>query len=104
MTVLAVTSFGTNGVCAGVGYDQRIDRPADSVGALFAYLDLDGSEATVAGVLSRASRDTAELRGHRTSDSPAASIGRWRHDLSPALQAVCAEALGEDLAWFGYDV
>jgi hypothetical protein len=26
-TVLAVTSFGTNGVCAGVGYAQRIDRP-----------------------------------------------------------------------------
>lgn len=26
-TVLAVTSFGTNGVCAGQGYAQRIDRP-----------------------------------------------------------------------------
>lgn len=26
-TMVAVTSFGTNGVCAGVEYDQRLDRP-----------------------------------------------------------------------------
>ena len=87
-----------------IRYEDLIVQPSDTVGALFAYLDLDASEAMVAGVLARASAENAVLRQHQTSDSPAASIGRWRRDLNPALQAVCADVLGEDLAWFGYDI
>ena len=32
-----------------------------------------------------------------------ASIGRWRDDLSPALQEACAEAFAAPLAAFGYE-
>lgn len=34
---------------------------------------------------------------------PAASVGRWKYDLSPPLQAACERAFGEILREFGYD-
>lgn len=39
---------------------------------------------------------------HATSESPEASIGRWRADLPQALQARCAQAWGGFLGAFGY--
>jgi hypothetical protein len=85
-------------------YEDIVLRPEETLHALFTYLDLDAGEAMVGNVLQRASRDSDELRQHRTSDDPASSIGRWRRDLDPALQAVCAEVLGDNLAALGYDV
>jgi hypothetical protein len=40
---------------------------------------------------------------HKTSSDEAASIGRWRTDLPPALQDACDEAFAESLAAFGYE-
>jgi Sulfotransferase family len=87
-----------------VRYEDLIAQPEPTLGALFAYLGLDHAPATVAAVLRRAGEDTPDLERHRTSDDPAASIGRWRRDLSPALQATCAEVLGDGLRTLGYDV
>jgi hypothetical protein len=44
------------------------------------------------------------MRDHRTSPDIAASIGRWRRDLSPELQERSCEILEEVLAGFGYEV
>jgi 2-polyprenyl-3-methyl-5-hydroxy-6-metoxy-1,4-benzoquinol methylase len=43
------------------------------------------------------------MKQHWTSSEPNKSIGRWRRDLSPSLQAVCQEAFSEVLKEFGYD-
>ena len=43
-----------------------------------------------------------ELRGHGTSASPHASIGRWRHDLPPEFLAAVEETFGDLLQEFGY--
>jgi hypothetical protein len=51
--------------------------------------------------------DAAQVNGalqdaHITSHTAAHSIGRWRRDLSPALQRICRESLGDGLDAFGY--
>ena len=47
--------------------------------------------------------DIPEARRHRTTDSVEASVGRWRRDLEPSLQELCADAFGETLYEFGYE-
>jgi len=86
-----------------IRYEQLIRQPAETLGALFAYLDLDASPATIDGVLRRASKETSNLRQHRTTESPEASIGRWQRDLEPPLQAACTAAVADSLAVFGYE-
>ena len=44
----------------------------------------------------------AETEWHRTTADPAASIGRWRHDLAPEARRACEEALAPELRAFGY--
>lgn len=46
--------------------------------------------------------DSDLLVRHVTSASPAASIGRWRQDLSPAGQQLCRDAFSGFMARFGY--
>lgn len=41
---------------------------------------------------------------HGTSDSPAASIGRWRRDFTPEQQRLANDRLADQLARFGYEV
>ncbi len=40
---------------------------------------------------------------HATSASVAESLGRWRRELDPTLQAYCTAALGKALGAFGYE-
>lgn len=51
-------------------------------------------------------RDTAQklFASHGTSQSPAASIGRWRKDFSAEQQAMAKERLGKQLEQLGYEV
>jgi hypothetical protein len=84
-------------------YEDLIRQPHETLRALLEYLDLDAAPATVEKVLQRAGEDTAELKFHRTSAGPRESIGRWRRDLSPKLQALCQRELGEVLAPLGYE-
>lgn len=86
-----------------IRYEHLIREPNDTLGALLAYLDLDASAATIDGILRRASKDTFNLRQHRTTESPEASIGRWQRDLDPPLQTACTAAVADSLAVFGYE-
>jgi hypothetical protein len=68
------------------------------------YLELDADEATVEGMLARASAENPEMKSHLTSRDVSTSLGRWRTSLSPALQDVAREELGDVLEQFGYAV
>ncbi len=86
-----------------VRYEDLILEPEATLGAILAYLDVDSSPDTVADVVRRARTTSEEMQAaHRTSTDPAASIGRWRRDLSPELQAACEEAFADLLPEFGY--
>jgi hypothetical protein len=86
-----------------VRYEDVILDPPATLSELLRYADLDAAEATVAGMLERAATDTAELAAHRTAGDARQSVGRWRRDLSPELQAICADAFGELLERLGYE-
>ncbi len=98
-------------------FAQRANRFADMValrspaGLLVRYEDLVTgtalSESLVEGLgidlLPGTRRDDSDLlREHRTTPDAAASIGRWRHELDPALGERVDEALAEAAAKLGY--
>jgi hypothetical protein len=88
-----------------VRYEELVLDPVSTMIAVFAHLGLDDSPAVVAGVVDEASRPAAELEAHRTSSDPAASIGRWRHDLAGgdrALMELCDEQFRPLLERLGY--
>ncbi len=87
-----------------IRYEDLILQPSKTLTAILEYLNLDSSPSTVHGMIQRASEETPELKAHKTSSNPKTSIGRWRHDLNPLLQAVCQESFGDILKEFGYDV
>jgi hypothetical protein len=86
-----------------VRYEDLITRPAASLRQVFDYLALDADTALLARILREASEDTPDMQYHRTSESAARSIGRWRRDLEPALRALCQQEFGAALAGFGYE-
>jgi hypothetical protein len=83
-------------------YEDLVLRPVDTLRAILEYLKLDAAPSTVESMLQRASEKLSGQEQHRTSPDPQRSIGRWRHDLDPALQAVCQESFGDVLEEFGY--
>ena len=50
----------------------------------------------------RSSRAAPETEWHRTTADPAASIGRWRRDLTAEARQACEQALASELQIFGY--
>jgi hypothetical protein len=87
-----------------VRYEAMLADPATTLTTLFAALDLDASPATVAGVIARAAVPAPELATHGTSESAAASVGRWRRDLDEPAQAAANAAFADLLLSFGYEV
>jgi hypothetical protein len=85
-------------------YEDLIIRPVETLGALLEYLDLNPSSSTIERMIQRASQEAPGMQEHRTSAEPGKSIGRWRRDLDPSLQAVCQEAFTDILEEFGYVV
>ena len=85
-----------------VRYEDLIQRPAETVVQIMAYLDLDDSESAAERLLRKALIDTPELQAHRTSENAGASIGRWRQDLDAASKQQCELVFGEALREFGY--
>ena len=85
-----------------VRYEDLVMQPAETLRGIFVYLGMDASSTTIDAIVERAFADTHEYRGHRTSTSVEASVGRWRHELSPALQHLCEEMYADMLAEFGY--
>jgi len=84
-----------------VRYEDLLIKPQETLDDVLAYLGLEAGEATVP-MLQRMSPDTPHGREHRTTRSAEESIGRWKHDLGPELQAVCERTLGFALEAFGY--
>jgi hypothetical protein len=85
-----------------VRYEDLVRDPAAVLPPLLEALGLDARAQTVDALIAAAAPDAPELRGHGTAASPAASIGRWQHDLSPRMQALVAETFGGLLEEFGY--
>jgi hypothetical protein len=85
-----------------VKYEDLILKPEPTLQELFQYLGLDHSPAIIQEIIQKASQDTAELKGHRTSGSVEQSIGRWRRELPGPLQDHCRTCFSEVLAGFGY--
>jgi hypothetical protein len=85
-----------------VRYEDLVRDPATTLPPLLNLLGLEATPETVTHLLAAA--DAPELRGHATAGSPSGSIGRWRHDLPPAMQAAVEETFGELLQEFGYEV
>jgi hypothetical protein len=87
-----------------IRYEDLIAQPQQILKGVFEYLELDASEATIAGILERASADNPETRQHITSTNVSSSLGRWRTSLSPELQEVANREFADVLEQFGYEV
>jgi hypothetical protein len=83
-------------------YEDLMLEPERTLVALLAYLGLDATPEAAAAMREHALAPVAAMEHHRTTPDPAASIGRWRRDLPPDVLAACEQAMGEELALFGY--
>jgi hypothetical protein len=84
-----------------VRYEDLVRDPASVLTDLLENLGLDASQEMVDSLLPATA--APELQGHGSSSSPAASIGRWRRDLSPTMQHLVAERFAGLLETFGYE-
>jgi hypothetical protein len=82
-------------------YEDLVQDPAVALARVADHLGLPATsvEAMAAATAERSDR----LSTHRTTASPAASIGRWRSDLPSELVQACEQALGSSLVEFGYE-
>jgi hypothetical protein len=85
-----------------VRYEDLVLDPAGTLRQLLGYLGLDDSDAVVDETVELAQNAPGSVQ-HMTAGKPAASIGRWRRDLSAELQLACEEALDPVLGQFGYE-
>jgi hypothetical protein len=85
-----------------VRYEDLVSQTPKTLAVILRYLGLPASQAQIDGMIDRASEDTPVFQDHRTTPSAIESVGRWRRDLSPELQAICQDAFGTTLAEFGY--
>jgi Sulfotransferase family len=84
-------------------YEDLMQAPDETLTAVLEYLDVDSSPAAVAAMRAHAEEPVVAMERHRTTPDPAASIGRWRRDLSVELQDACERTLFEELRLFGYE-
>jgi hypothetical protein len=82
-----------------VRYEQLVTDPAGAIVPVLGYLGLDASPAAVEAMVTAGAVDVVD---HRTSESPAASIGRWQRDFSEADRALASAAFDDVLTAFGY--
>ena len=88
-----------------VRYEDLLGRPEETLEALFSYLGIDASPATVQNVLGAALADSREeQRDHRTSATVADSVGRWQRGMDPEMLDACHRWLEEPLQAFGYEI
>ncbi|MCA8976752.1 MAG: sulfotransferase [Planctomycetes bacterium] len=96
----------THGMLAGkdsffLRYEDLITDLEGKTAAMLAALGLEVTDEVRAY-----QRDAAGklFRSHGTSESPAASVGRWRTDFTAEQQAMAADRLGDQLRRLGYEV
>ena len=81
-------------------YEDLIAEPTRHAAALFQFLGLE-ADGGVEDYLQRAAGEL--FASHGTSSSPAASVGRWRRDLSTEQQQQADEGLAAALERLGYE-
>lgn len=86
-----------------VRYEDVMLAPDQTLEGVLRYLEIDSSAEAVAAMRAHAENPVVAMERHRTTPDPAASIGRWRRDLSDELQEACARTLFEELQLFGYE-
>jgi hypothetical protein len=86
-----------------VHYEDLVLHPNETFQKILDYLNLELNSSTVKKMLKSSSKDTPEMKEHRTSNNPKKSIGRWQHDLNDSLKALCEEHLADELQAFGYE-
>jgi hypothetical protein len=94
-----------------VRYEDLVHRPAEVMGAVFEYLQVDSSPATLESVLTHGSEEVLSLPGmsfeptevaaHRSMPDPNATIGRWQQE-DGVVAALGDEVFAEPLGEFGY--
>jgi Sulfotransferase family len=87
-----------------IRYEDLITRPTEILHGVLTYLELDASDATIDGMIDRASAENPEMKRHLTSSEVSTSLGRWKSSLSPELQSVANSTFGDVLQQFGYQV
>ena len=87
-----------------IRYEDLITRPTEILHGVLTYLELDASDATIDGMIDRASAENPEMKRHLTSSEVSTSLGRWKSSLSPELQSVANSAFSDVLQQFGYQV
>jgi hypothetical protein len=91
-----------------VRYEDLVLRPRETIRTVLEYLEVSSSEADIDALMAAgAGLDTSggavpAPQMHRTTPHALASVGRWRFDLDPSLQACCQETFGDVLEQFGY--
>ena len=100
LTLLRDTLNAPHRPVAVLRYEELVADPAGALRGLLQGLGLDAADAVIAGMLE--SPATENLVFHRTTASPAASVGRWKSDLSPELRAACRTHLDPLLKALGY--
>jgi sulfotransferase family protein len=96
-----------------VRYEDLITAPAETLAALFDYLEVDASAARVGDVIAQssneelalpgASQEPAEVGAHRAVLDPKDTIGRWSRDGGDVFKAIAQETFADVLEDFGYD-
>jgi hypothetical protein len=86
-----------------VTYEDLVQNPRPVLQRILAALELDASDATITRMLEDAADDGALFERHTTSKSPAASIGRWRRELSPEMLAQVEKICVGFFEEFGYE-
>src|SRR5438067_875588 len=77
-------------------YEDLIEHPAAARSALYRFIGIDPGGGDFIDA------DTDLFRAHGTSRDPAASIGRWRTDLSNDEIAACDKSFASFMERFGY--
>jgi hypothetical protein len=86
-----------------IRYEDLVQHPEETLTSVLDFLDLASDPSTVRRVVRTEAEQASRLHGrHKTSASAMTSIGRWRRDLDPSLQAVCRAAFSDVLQGFGY--
>jgi acyl carrier protein len=93
---LAKIARNANSDTIVIRYEDLVRDPIVTRRALSDFLGVD--------LVTRLGAETGAIPdSHRTSRDPAASVGRWRNDLTPEQIAACEVAFGPTMRDFGYE-
>jgi hypothetical protein len=85
-----------------VRYEDLVHDPMRALAEIARYAELDWAPKLLAGIIERGSIESLGSNNNRNGVDPAASVGRWRKDLSADLKKLAAIAFESFLKQFGY--